>query len=58
MTAEANTIDAREVEAAIDKAKRGKAPGTDMISNNLYKWGKPLTTVLLTEVFQMAYNKA
>jgi len=53
-----SAVTLHEVEAAIKRAKNGKAAPhqPDLLKNDLYKWGKPLTSDLLTDVFQMGYN--
>jgi len=45
-----------EVEEAIQRAKNGKSSGTDMITNDIYKWGRPITTSWLTRLFQRVYE--
>ena len=45
-----------EVERAVRVSKNGKAPGTDLICNELYKLGTPLTTSWLTKIFDQAYK--
>jgi exonuclease III len=53
---ESDTITEEEVEQVVKSSKNGKATGTDMISNDLYKLGAPITTRWLTRVLQVAYN--
>ena len=48
------TID--EVQHAIRFSKSGKAPGTDIISNEILQAGKPLLPPKISEMFSLAYK--
>lgn len=49
-------INIEEVETAIASLKNGKSPGSDLIPNEILKWGKPLLTTKLSELFTKAYR--
>jgi hypothetical protein len=49
-------ITCEEVEAAISVLKNGKSPGSDLIPNEILKWGKPLLTPILSDLFTKAYK--
>ena len=45
-----------EVKMAVDKSRNGKAPGCDIIPNEIYKTGNKAMICRLTKLFNTAYS--
>ena len=50
-------ITEHEVESAIKRSKSGKAPGCDIIPNEVYKAGEHDMVRILTAIFNQAYRE-
>ena len=45
-----------EVKRAVDRSRNGKAPGCDIIPNEIYKTGNKAMICRLTKLFNTAYS--